>query len=247
MISAIVLAKNEEKNLGECLGHLQWCDEIIVLDDFSTDSTPQIAIKSGSIYAKRKLTNFADQRNFALTLAKFEWVLFIDSDEIVSEDLRNEIQHVIATDSTINGYFLKRVDLLWNKTIKYGDGKDIQLLRLAKKNTGKWIGAVHEVWDIKDPTRSLLSPLLHSPHQTVAEFLDEINKYSTLRALELIENKKKANSFIIVMYTIGKFLDNYLLKLGFLDGTHGLIRALMMSYYSFLVRAKLWTLNQKRQ
>lgn len=246
MISAIILAKNEERNIEKCLAGLKWCNEIIVIDDDSTDLTPDLAKKSGAQVISRKLINFSEQRNYGLTLVKNDWVLFIDADEIVSEALSQEILNAIA-DRNVNGFSLKREDVLWGKKIKFGDGRKLKAIRLGKKNKGKWVGDVHEVWKITQPTRELRTKLIHYPHQSISEFLTEINNYSTLRAHELAREGKKSSALSIIFYTKGKFIDNYLLKLGFLDGVPGLIRALMMSYYSFLVRAKLWIIKADKK
>src|SRR5579872_4032903 len=106
---------------------------------------------------------------------------------------------------------------------------------------------VHEELVVSGKVGQLYTPLKHFPHPSVADFLKEINYYSSLRALELYEQGDTANFMSIVFYTKAKFIQNYLLKRGFLDGNKGLILALIMSFYSFLVRAKLWLILQKKK
>jgi len=249
MISAVVLAKNEEKNIKACLDNLSWCDEILVVDDNSQDKTEEIAKKTGAKVFKRLLGhNFSDQRNFGLEKAKGEWVLFVDADERVSPALWYEIM-ATTNDPRSNyaGFYFKRKDVMWGRELKYGETGNIVLLRLAKKDVGRWTGAVHEVWEIKGKTLVLKNPLTHYPHQTVKEFLQEINYYTELRARELYKKKVSTSWVSILLYPKLKFFVNYFFKRGFLDGLPGLIFALMMSFHSFLVRGKLWLLWVKER
>lgn len=248
MISAIILAKNEEQNIIDCIQSVKFCDEIIVIDDNSTDTTASLAKKSGAKVITHPLTNdFSKQRNFGLTLATHEWVLFIDADERVSNDLGEEIQSVTQKHAAISGYYMKRIDSMWGKFLKHGETGSIYFLRLAKKHSGTWVGKVHESFISSEPTAELKQPLLHFPHVTLDEFLREINFYSTLRAEELFEEQVKTNWFQIAAFPIGKFIQNYFGKQGFLDNTPGLVFAIVMSLHSFLVRGKLWLLWENLQ
>lgn len=247
MLSVVILAKNEEKNIAQCLKNLHWCNEIIVIDDDSIDRTREIAKKYGARVYKHLLENdFSRQRNFALTKAKGEWVLFIDVDEIISPLLQIEIiQKINNPNNNYLGYFIRRRDFIWGKELKHGEVGDIKLLRLAKKASGKWIGKVHEVWKIKGIVGKLNHPIDHYAHESISNFLEKINHYTDIRAKELYEKNVKSYWWSVIIYPIGKLFLNYLLKLGFLDGIEGLIFSLMMSFHSFLVRAKLWFLWQK--
>ena len=245
-ISAIVLAKNEVKNIRDCLLSLKWCDEIIVIDDGSHDKTVSIAKGLGAKVIHHPMDDFARQRNFGLKQAKGAWVLFIDADERVSDALKQEILCKISyKNNLVVGYFIKRQDNLWGKKLQHGEVGNMKLLRLAQKDVGVWEGSVHEEWIVKGQVENISNPLLHYPHQTVRDFLREINFYSDIRALELYKQNTKVNAFSVIMYPKSKFIVNYFVKLGFLDGVHGLVHASMMSLHSFLVRGKLWLLWQK--
>lgn len=250
MISVVILTKNEEKNIEECLKTLKWCDEVVVVDDNSEDKTVEIARKMGATVFSRALEgDFSAQRNFTLRQAQGDWILFIDADEQVSAALRAEIkkqivnkQSLLLRNSKYSGFYLRREDKIWGTTLKHGETAGVRLIRLGRKGAGKWARPIHETWDIKGEIGELKSPLLHLPHQTISEFLEEINFYSTIRARQLYNENKKTNLFEILAYPKGKFLKNYFLKLGFLDGMPGFIVALLMSFHSFLVRAKLYLL-----
>lgn len=245
MISAVVLTKNAEKTIKDCLTSLAWCNEIIVIDDYSEDKTVSLAKKQGAkVYQRRLNDNFSQQRNFALNKVTQPWIFFVDADEIVSPALKKEIRQLIKSDSEWQGFYFKRQDYFWGKPLRFGETAAVKLLRLARKNSGKWQRPVHEIWQVKGQTGQLKQPLLHQRDLTVAEFLTRINQYSSIRAKELYDQSVKTNWLLILAYPVGKFCQNYFLRLGLLDGQVGFVMALMMSIHSFLVRAKLYLLWQ---
>lgn len=251
MLSAIILTKNEEQNIINCIEAVLFCDEILVVDDNSEDRTvdlvnrlknPKITIVSHPLE-----NNFAQQRNFALSQVNNPWVLFVDADEIILNSLQYEILSHIHNSLDINaGYFVKRIDTMWKKKLLHGEAGNIKLLRLGKKDAGKWEGSVHEKWIISGKTEVLKHPLMHYPHQTLSEFLTEINTYTTIRAQELYKKGKKSSWWSIIVYTKAKFFVNYIFKQGFRDGVPGFVTAMLMSFHSFLVRGKLWLLWCKK-
>jgi len=245
-ISSLILTKNEEKNIVDCMESLAWCDEIVVVDDFSEDRTEELAKKIGARVYRRALSgDFSSQRNYGILKCENEWIFSVDADERVSEKLKDEIQTRVESVIEENGFSVKRCDELWGKKLMYGETGNAKFIRLAKKNSGKWLGKVHEKWKIDGRVGELKNPLSHFPHQKISEFITEINFYSDIRARELSELGVKVNTVEIFSYPLGKFLVNYFIKLGFLDGIPGLIIANMMSLHSFLVRGKLWLLNQQ--
>ncbi len=253
MISAVILTKNEEKNILDCLESVSWVDEIIIIDDYSTDLTESVVkqfVKNRKIrFFKRRLENdFSAQRNFGLEKTRYDWALFVDADERVTASLREEINSILINGTNnlkTSGFYVPRLDVVWGKILKHGETGNIKLIRFARKNSGKWKGKVHEVWEVKGQISELENHLLHYPHQTVSEFLREINFYTTIRARELFDSGIKVGAKEIILYPKLKFIVNYLFKLGFLDGIEGLVYAILMSFHSFLVRAKLWILWEK--
>jgi len=247
MISAVVLAKDEEKNIEKCLEALQWCDEIIVIDDYSEDKTVELAKKLGARVYKRHLNcNFAGQRNFGLKkagesfdFAQDKWVLFVDADERIPAALAAEIQYQVSS-IKYQGFYLKRQDYFGGRWLKHGETSRVKLLRLAKKEKGKWQRKVHEVWKIEGRVGDLENPIIHYPHQTMSEFLDHLNFHSTLHGQALRKNGIKVSLLRVIFNPLAKFIQNYFFRLGFLDGVPGLITTLMMSFHSFLARAKLY-------
>jgi glycosyltransferase involved in cell wall biosynthesis len=245
MISAVILTKNESKDIKKCLDSVKWCDETIVLDDNSSDKTLEIAKKyNARIFNTALKGNFSKQRNLGLSKALNEWVLFLDADEVLSDSLIYEISNAVESGNKrmegFNGFFIKRVDFMWGKELKHGETGNKYFLRLGRKDLGLWKGAVHEKWVVKGKTGKLLHPIYHYPHENLEEFIKKINYYTDLRAEELKSKKVKVNFLSILSYPLGKFILNYFVKKGFLDGDRGIIHAIMMSFHSFLVRGKLW-------
>lgn len=259
MLSAVVLTKNEEKNIERCLRSLDFVDEIVVVDDYSTDGTlNQISkIKKQNDKLKLKIfqrnlnSDFSGQRNFGMEKVSGEWILFLDADEEVSKELKEEIKEVIRYATLeredLVGFYIKRRDFFWGREVRFGEVCKIRrkgLLRLVRKNGGEWKGKAHEILEIRNwklEIGKLKNYINHYPHPTIKEFLREINFYSSLRADELFQQGKKTNILEIVFYPLFKFILNYFIYFGFLDGPSGFVYAFMMSFHSFLVRAKLFT------
>lgn len=246
MISAVVLTHNNQQTINRTLASLGWCDEIVVIDDFSEDDTVVQIAESAKIRVVTHLlnNNFAAQRNYGLKQVKGDWVLFVDSDEVVSPQLAKEIQEKI-TYPNVAGFYLKRLDILFGKKLTNGETAHVTLLRLAKKDAGSWERLVHEVWNIQGATQTLSHSLEHYPHQTINEFLTDINTYSTVNAKHMFNTGQRVTMLGMVSYPLGKFIQNYLLRQGFRDGVPGTIMAFMMSFHSFLTRGKLYALQQK--
>ena len=248
-LTAVILTKNEEKNIENCLNSLVFCDEVIVVDDFSEDKTIEIVHKfdKNIKVIQRKLNNdFAEQRNFGLIKSRNEWILFVDADEVVTNELKSEIQNLNFQKES---YSIKRRDYFWNQELKYGEIKKVRdqgIVRLVKKSSGTWMGDVHEVFHTSKITGKLNSFLDHHPHQTLKEFINDVNRYSDIRSQELFDRGVKTNIFQIIFLPSGKFIYNYIFNLGFLDGAAGFTYSFMMSFHSFLVRSKLYQLTNKK-
>jgi hypothetical protein len=183
--------------------------------------------------------DFSTKRNHCLKITKNDWCLFLDTDETPSLKL---IQWLNKFDE--KQYKIKRIDTFLGKKLLFGETGNFYITRLINKKYGKFIGKVHEKWHSNYPIYKLNLPILHNSHQTINAFLEKLNFYSDIRAQELYNEKIKTNLFQIIFYPKIKFIYNYFIKLGCLDGTPGIINALGMSLHSFLVRSKLWHMQQ---
>jgi len=246
MISAIIITKNEEKNIKKCIQSVKWCDEILVIDSRSTDDTVGIAKKMGATVIVNEFENdFSKQRNIGLDKAQNDWVFYLDADERVSEGLAYEINNKITQNlENYEGFYVPRIDVMWEKQLHFGESQK-RFIRLGKKGIGRWKGTVHEQWKMKGKVGTLQNMILHYPHQSIDEFLKEVNFYTDLRAKELYEQRKKSGTVQIITYPTAKFIENYIVRMGIRDGVAGMIVAIMMSFHSFLVRGKLFLLQNK--
>src|SRR3989344_125091 len=244
MISAVTLTKNEEENIKDCLKSLEFCDERIVIDDNSTDDTVKLAIAEGAkVYQKALNSDFAAQRNFGLEKAISDWVLFIDADELISNNLSVEIMNKVKR-KDIDGCFFKRQDIFMGKELKHGEPGNIKLLRLAQKNKGKWKRKVHEYWQIKGNVSTFKSALIHNSHKDLSEFIGTINYYSEIHARENVKENKRSSLVKILFFPILHFCNNFILKRGFMDGSGGFVFAFLMSFHSYLSWSKQWLIQK---
>lgn len=239
-LTVVVLTKDEEKNILNLLKSVSFADEIIIIDDKSIDKTIEIAKKAGAkVYLRELLGDFAKQKNYGLEKATSKWVLFLDADEVVPKELAEEIVQTL-NNSYIHaeGFYIKRKDFLWGAEMKHGEVGNTRSLRLIQKHLGKWIRPVHEELSIRGRVKTLKYPLYHYPHQTIREFVDHVNNWSTLHAEANRKEGKRASLFKIIFWPLGSFVVNYFFRLGFMDGLRGFELALMMSLHSFLSWSK---------
>lgn len=247
MISAVIITKDCEDKIKACLESLLFADEIIVIDDYSTDRTAMLASNIGARVFRRNLSgDFAAQRNFGLSKAKSDWIVFVDSDEIITRDLKEEILSAIKNDRFCS-YYIPRVDTIWDVNLKNGAAKT-KSIRLVKKSTGHWERKVHEKWVSDGPVGTLKNHLVHKPHPNMDKFISNISLYFPLHTQENSNEGKKSNIGKIVLFPLLKFIVYFIFRKGFLDGIPGLIYSINMSFHSFLSWSELWLLqNQKKQ
>jgi len=241
-----ILAKNEEKNIENCIkSFADITDDVLVLDDESTDATAPLAQATGARVAKApKTISFAARRNECLRLAKYDWVLFIDADERPDNKLVAWLSR-FERKGRIAAYRISRVDRFWNTELKRGEVASAYsngITRLVDRKFAKFEGIVHEDARLLQGFKSAKSGgvIEHFPHETVSEFIRDINCYSTLRADELLYKKSVSRIiFEMIVYPPSKFWYTYLIRGGFLDGAAGFAYSFLMAFHSFLVRAKL--------
>ena len=222
-LTAIVLVgKNNQVEAKRAIESVSFANEVIVVKE-------ELPIK-----------DFSKIRNESLSKAKEEWVLFVDSDEVVSEKLRNEILYRFRIESGMTGYKLKRQDRFLGKWLRYGETAGVRLLRLAKKGAGRWERPVHEVWKINGRVGEFKNAILHYSHDSIGGLVEKLDRYSEIEAEWRLGKLGKLGILIeMILFPSGKFIHNYIFRLGFLDGMEGFIHAGMMSGHSFLVRGKV--------
>jgi len=230
-ISIILIARNESKNIakwGRWIHKLKTVSELVVI---------KLSIKT---YTRDLNNNFSAQRQFAVEQTTNNLILWLDADESLSDNLIEYINN-IDTHQYVN-YAFKRADIFLGTTLHHGETATQYFLRLFDKRYGYFSGQVHELWVRSKPTIKVSHEIIHPSHTSLTSFFEKINYYSEIRSQELFQSRTKVGLTQIIFYPFWKFIQDYFLRLGFLDGTPGIILALGMSFHSFLVRAKLWCL-----
>jgi glycosyltransferase involved in cell wall biosynthesis len=252
-ISLILLTKNESKNLETNFDWLDSCKrikEIIVIDDNSTDNTVETAKKLSSknrsvhIFDRGLNNDFAAQRNFAVSKTKYNWVFWLDADEHPDKKIIRFLNHIDKPQ--YKNYSFKRHDIFLKHELKYGETAYLDFVRFFNKKYGHFVGQVHESWQSPKLIKETNLVIHHNSHTTLKPFIQKINFYTDIRSQELFDQKITTNIFEIIFFPMGKFLQDYFFRLGFLDGTPGIIMALCMSFHVFLNKAKLWHLYKQQ-
>lgn len=244
-ISVIVITKDEEKNISDCLKSVEWTDEIIVVDAESTDNTVDHAKKFTDKVFIKKWEGYVPQKKYALSLASNKWTLSLDADERITPELKTEILNLSLDD--ISGYKIRRRNFLLNKEItSCGWGNDYQLRLFEKEKTNMTDRLVHEGFIVDGKVGKLENPMLHYTFSSFTEYFNKINYYTSLKAEELIKHKGKVSGWTIFSHTFSAFFVFFFTKRGFKDGVYGLIISLLHSVSTMLNYIKLWELQNKK-
>ena len=235
MLAAVVLTRNEEHNIADCLGSLAWADQLLVLDSNSTDGTVELAQRAGANVQQRAFVNYADQRNAALDLVQADWVFFVDADERATPELASEVRTAIES-SSIVGWWVPRRNLIWGKWIQHAGWYPDYQLRLLKRGSARYDVArpVHEVVLLDGPEGWLKNPLIHHNYQTVGQFLRKQDAYATFEAHILREKAVHPRPHSLILQPLREFWRRYVTLQGYKDGGHGLALCCLMAYYTHL-------------
>jgi glycosyltransferase involved in cell wall biosynthesis len=252
-ISGIVITKNEERMISRCLASMAWCNEIIVVDAFSSDRTPAICQATGMPWSgkvkffQRDWQGFSDQRNFSLSKASFDWVFLLDADEACSEDLQRSIKELL---SRTNGpdqkrYEIRRVEYFLGKEIRYGIWNPSSQARFFYRPEAKYSGLIHENLSTLGNERFLSEPIFHNPDFHVEHFLTKMNHYTSLQALDRFKNGRRTNLFHLFFELPAMCWKNYFYYRAWKDGYAGFVISLLEGISRLVIHIKLWQLQQK--
>ncbi|MDR2777078.1 MAG: glycosyltransferase family 2 protein [Puniceicoccales bacterium] len=234
-LSVVIIAKNAEKIITRCLQSVvPIADEMIVVINDCTDETKIFAESYGAKVVEHRWEGFRDQKNFAIDIATYEWVLSLDADEAINEVLMTSIKNFIST--TNNPYVaakFARKTFFLNKWISYGDWYPDYSLRLFKKGHGRFVGGrVHERIEVDGKVRRIKGDILHYSGELPEEFINRNALYADLAARDLFEYKKKISPLGAAIKAQWTFFHSYILKLGFLDGSIGYFIARLKSFFT---------------
>jgi glycosyltransferase involved in cell wall biosynthesis len=246
-LSAVLVARDEEAMIGNCIKRLYFADEILVLlDSRSVDSTEEIALSLGAKVIKAKFNNFSHFKNMAIDNAVGEWILIIDADERISEKLANEIKS--ALDKDYDAYHIKRVNYFYGKLMRYGGWYD-EHIRLIKKNTARYVGDLHETFKFENNSVRigiLDNPMHHFSHRDIFSNVKKVLNYAEIQAqYEYSHNFPEVKPFTLYRTVIREFENRYIHHKGWKDGIPGLIECILQPFALSLVKIRLWELQQK--
>lgn len=245
-ISCVIITFNEEENISRSLESVAWCDEIVVVDSGSIDRTLDICKEFDCKIFHNEFEGYGEQKRYAVSKANNDWILSIDADEVVTEELCKEIESSFES-GRINceGYYIPRSLIFLGKKFNYGRESKEYFLRLFNKNNGNFsTEKVHEKVEIKGETQRLKGQLFHYSYNSIDQYFQKFNSYTTKAALTLFNDGHTGRSVpIIVLGFPIYFFKNYFVYRNFLNGLPGLLWALFSSLYPMVKYFKLWSLK----
>lgn len=246
-ISLVLIARNEAHDLPNCLASTKGLvDDIVLVDNDSTDDTVKIAKQFGVKVEQRKFDGFANQKNHAINMAKNDWILHLDPDESLTPKLKEEIAEVVKT-TNFSAFDIPYQNIFLGKKMRFGSFMGEKHIRLFKKSVSKFGGGlIHEGIEVKGEVGILKNKIIHNSYPNLEEYFKKFNEYTTLSAQKAYQEGKKFTILKLFAFPLN-FLKLYVLKLGILDGIHGLIWATISSCYGFVKYSKLYQIEKENK
>jgi glycosyltransferase involved in cell wall biosynthesis len=245
-LSVAIITRNEEANLERTLGSVAWADEIVVLDCGSSDRTEEIARKFRARFFVEEWQGFAAQKNSALEKCACDWLLSLDADEALSDELAKEIWELLEGDPPFDGYALPRRNLFLGRWMRFGGFYPDPKLRLFRRGAAEFEARpVHETVHFPGKAGRLKGDMVHNAYPTLSDYIAHMDRYSTLGAERVVSTGKwgrqwPAFAANVALNPAATFVYNYFFRLGFLDGREGLLLHLYHSVYVSWKYAKAW-------
>jgi glycosyltransferase involved in cell wall biosynthesis len=244
-VSAIIVCFNEENDIGDCLESVRWCDEIVVVDSFSTDRTVEICRQYTDRVMQRQWAGYRDQKAFAHSQATKDWVLLVDSDERVTPELRDEIRETLQSNSgDCAGYSVPRLVFYLKRWWWRGGWYPDYDVRLFRRDRATWGGAdPHEKILVDGKVRRLRHLMHHFTYRNIDDHIERINRFTSISSAELRKGAERWRLTDALFRPAFRFFRSYVLKRGFMDGFAGFYVAVTAAVYVFLKYAKLWEIE----
>ncbi len=242
-IAAVIITKDEERNIEDCLVSVRWADEVIVVDAESRDRTVELAQRYTPKVFVRSWPGYGPQKNFGIDQARAEWILVVDADERVTDGLRREIQALLAAapSAEIGGYEIPRRNFFYGKWIQGGGLFPDYQLRLFRKTSGRYDDVrLHEHFTLAGRRERLREPFDHYSMPTVNHHIRKMMRYTTLGAEEKLKRVTRISGWVIATHHLGTMLKTLFARRGYRDGTHGLVVAMFAGLHTFVKYAKAW-------
>jgi len=242
-VSVYVLTYNNRRTIERCLGSLGWAQELVVVDSLSNDGTYELCKRYTDKVYQREWPGHRDQYQYAADLTTLEWIMFVDADEEVPQELAEEIRREISNGAGgFDGFVVYRRTYYLGRWIRYGGWYPDCEIRLYRRNKGKWEGGLHAKIAVEGKVGSLKNQYLHYTYRDLSDQIQTIDKYSGIAAMDLLSEGKRFSLFKLLFHPPFRFLKEYVLKSGFRDGIPGLIIIVATMFYVFIKHAKLWEL-----
>jgi len=245
-LSLVIITLNEEAMLAECLRSASFAGETVVVDSGSTDRTREIAVAHGATVSTRTFDNFANQKNAAIDLASGDWLLLLDADERVTPELEASIRTAIVDPASPDGFYIRRDNYLFGGRLRFGANANDKQLRLIRGGKGRFEGLVHERLGVSGSTGDLKGALTHYSSESVAEYRKKLPLFCSLDAEQAWKRGERPTFFRSYLKPFAAFVYYYFFKLGFLDGSRGLLYQLLAANYLFSKYARLRRLYRDR-
>ena len=244
-LAVITLTKNEEANIGSCLESVRWADTLVVVDSGSTDRTREIAREYTEHVLNIAWEGYGAARNRGIAETTADWILWLDADERVTPELGQEIREIVATnDPGVDGYAMARRAYFLGRWIRHAGWYPSRVVRLFRRAAGQFSShQVHERLEFAGTVRQTRHDLLHFTDPNLTHYLAKFNRYTTLAAADLQAAGRRFRLGDLLLRPPFQFFKMYVLRLGLLDGTQGLILCVLSSAYVFTKYAKLWELE----
>ncbi|HEU0307396.1 MAG TPA: glycosyltransferase family 2 protein [Lysobacter sp.] len=245
-LSGCIITFNEADRIGACIDSLSFCDEIVVVDSHSTDATREIAQARGARVIERPFDGFRSQKQFAVEQAVHDWVLCLDADERIGDELRAAIEAAQARGfSDAAGYRFARLSEYFGRFLRHGNAYPDRVLRLFDRRRGGWRGTreIHEAASVDGAVRTLPGDLIHHPYRSLEQQLQKTQRYARMMAEHDFARGKRATLLKLVLAPAWRFWRGYVLRAGFLDGWHGLVYAYVRANYVRQKTIMLWMLQ----
>jgi glycosyltransferase involved in cell wall biosynthesis len=246
-LSACIIAFNEADRIGDCIASLAFCDEVVVVDSYSSDATAAIAQAAGARVLQRAFDGFRSQKHYAVEQAAHDWVLCLDADERVDARLRASIEAARTRGfGDAAGYRFARLSEYFGKFLRHGNAYPDRVLRLFDRRRGGWRGQreIHEAASVDGAVATLDGDLIHYPYRSLEQQLSKTERYARMMAEHEYARGKRASLAKLVLAPAWRFWRGYLLRGGFLDGWHGLVYAYVRANYVRQKTIMLWMLER---
>ena len=250
-ISVVILTRNEEGILRRCLESVKWADEIVIIDDNSTDRTLEIAKDyTDKIISHPLEGDFVAQRNLGIKHSLGDWILEMDSDEVMTEKLKNDILGLLERGSELSAFRFRRINNFCGKFLRYGGEADHKPLRLFKKDKAVFKGeATNDFLNVNGPIGDFESVMEHYNYPTLSQYISQQDFYSSLEAKDILNKNglmsKKALKRELLIAPLKLFFKIYVKKSGYKDGFRGLVLAVLSAWRRFMIYAKYWEMNKE--